>query len=62
MIILHLHLGPVVFGPILILFDTGLVHLFPCSSRYSFLRPIPDIIFVVFLLIDTLFRLPFCIK
>lgn len=62
MIILHLHLRPVVFGSILILFNTGLIHLFSCSSRYGFVRLIPNIIFVVFLLIDTLFRLPFCIK
>lgn len=62
MVILHLHLRAVVFGPVLILFDTRLIHLFPRSSRYGFLRLIPNIIFVVFLLIDTLFRLSFCVK
>lgn len=62
MIILHLHLRPVIFGPILVLFDDGLIHLFTCSSRYGFPRLIPHIIFIVFLLIDTLFRLPVCRK
>lgn len=62
MISLNLHLRPVVFGPILILFDTELIHLFTCSSRYGFVRLIPNIIFVLFLLISTLFRLPFCIN
>lgn len=62
MIILHLHLRPVIFGPILILFDAGLIHLFPCSSRYGFPRLIPHIIVIVFFLIYTLLRLPLCKK